>query len=252
MVKVIRTIDEARSLASERNGTLGIIPSLGNFHLGHQSLFKKSVEQNDLTMVCNVLTPIIFNDLANFTAYPRTPEKDLVRVAETGADILFIPSTEELFLNPFNYSVVETEFSNTLEGKNRPAHFDGVLTVILKLLLMLKPDNLYLGEKDFQQLELIRGMCQAFYISSHIVACPIIRSDTGLAYSSRNSKLNKEQLSKAAHFPKLLASEHTPEEIAAKLTNLGFAVQYIEEHNNRRYGAVILDSIRLIDNVDLT
>lgn len=244
-------INEIRQALKQCRGTVGLVPSLGNFHVGHQSLFRKSVADNALTVVCTVLVPIVFNDYNDFLTYPKTPEEDLKKVDATGADILFIPDPKALFPGSLIYTLQESQFSNTMEGLNRPGHFNGALTVILKLLLLLKPDNLYLGEKDYQQLELVQGMCKEFYIDTKIISCPIVRTKSGLAYSSRNSRLSLPQQAVAASFPKILKSLLPIDETKKCLEDNGFKVDYIEDYNKRRYGAVILDSVRLIDNVEL-
>ena len=251
MTKLVSDIEEIQQFVKASSGSIGLVPSLGNFHLGHQSLFEKSIAQNKHTIVSIVCLPIVFNDQTDFKNYPRTLEADLKRVKAVGADRLFVPDNQALFPGPFTYRITESEFSNTLEGFKRPGHFDGALTVILKLLQLLKPDHLYLGEKDYQQLELVKGMCDAFYLPTKIISCPIVREADGLAYSSRNRQLTPQQRERAAEFPRLLKSKCLPSTITRKLTTLGFDVQYIKDYKNRRLGAVILDSIRLIDNVEL-
>ena len=251
MAKFITNIEEMQKYLKNTSGSIGLVPSLGNFHIGHKSLFEKSVAQNKHTIVSIVCLPIIFDDQNDFQNYPRTPQNDLKLVEEVGADVLFVPDNEALFKGPLLYKVIETKLSKQFEGFNRPGHFDGVLTVLLKLLQLLKPDRLYLGRKDYQQLELVQCMCEAFYLSTKIIPCPIIRESDGLAYSSRNSQLTTQQRVKAAEFPRLLKSRASPSDIALQLKDLGFDVQYIQDYKNVRLGAVKLGAVRLIDNVEL-
>lgn len=251
MTHVIRDIEEIKQYLGNCARPIGFVPTMGNFHLGHQSLFVKSVEQNPITVACIVLSPILFNNPEHFVDYPRTFEEDLKKAKEADVDILFIPEDNALFPDNYTYRVIETEYSKIMEGKTCSTHFDGVLAVILKLLMIVKPDNLYLGEKDFQQLELLKGMCKAFFIDVNIISCPIIRDKQGLAWSSRNILLTEEQRQKAIEFPKALCSNLTPDEISNQLQKAGFTVEYIEDYQNRRYGAVRLGSVRLIDNFEI-
>ncbi|MBP6950849.1 MAG: pantoate--beta-alanine ligase [Alphaproteobacteria bacterium] len=251
MTKVIRNIAEMKQYIAHCKRPIGFVPTMGNFHLGHESLFVKSVEQNQATIACIVLSPILFNNPDHFIDYPRTFEEDLLKAKKAGVDILFIPEDKSLFPDNYTYRIIETEFSKIMEGKNCSSHFDGVLAMILKLLLIVKPDSYYHGEKDYQQLELLKGMCEAFFIDVNIIACPTVRNNEGLAWSSRNSLLTKEQMVKAIEFPKALNSAFSTDAIAQLLQEVGFLVEYIEDYKDRRYGAVRLGSVRLMDNIEL-
>ena len=166
-----------------------------------------------------------------------------------GVDYVLLPSYDELYADSYCYRITESKLSQCMEGQHRTGHFDGMLTVVMKLLMLVKPTQAYFGEKDFQQLQLVSDMTKAFFIDTKIVACPTVRDQNGLALSSRNSQLNIEQYQLAIQFPKLLVSTKTLTEIKHDLEQLGFIVDYIEEFQGRRYGAVRLGTVRLIDNM---
>ena len=162
-----------------------------------------------------------------------------------------MPEYKDIYPDNYEYKVIESNFSKILCGKFRPGHFDGVLTVVLKLLNLVKPNRAYFGEKDYQQLKLIEGMVKAFFIDTKIVSLPTVRTKDGLALSSRNIRLSEEQKIKAIEFPKSLASSLSNEKIKSHLRKKGFKVEYIEQIDNRRFGAVYLGNVRLIDNVKI-
>ncbi len=145
--------------------------------------------------------------------------------------------------------MIESERSKTLEGALRPGHFDGVLTVVLKLLQIASAERAYFGEKDWQQLSLVRGMAKAFFLPTEIVGCPTVRADDGLALSSRNRLLSQADRRIAATFNRALIAASTPEDAALALRAAGFVVDYIVDEDGRRLGAVRLGGVRLIDNV---
>jgi pantoate--beta-alanine ligase len=147
--------------------------------------------------------------------------------------------------------VTETNLALELEGEFRPGHFNGMLTVVMKLLNLMQPARAYFGEKDYQQLLLVKKMVNALFLPTEIVACETVRAEDGLALSSRNSRLTPEQRIKSAVFPKLLQSSLGVEKITEQLKSLGFKVDYIAEKWERRLGAVWLDDVRLIDNVSI-
>jgi pantoate--beta-alanine ligase len=170
---------------------------------------------------------------------------------ELKADYLFYPDYKEIYSDNCHYTVSENELSKILCGTFRPGHFDGVLTVIMKLLNIIRPNRAYFGEKDFQQFKLIEGMAQAFFLDMEIIPCPTLREDDGLAMSSRNTLLSPEERKLALNFPRLLKSNKTNVEIKTELELLGFRVDYIEEYAGRKLGAVHVGKVRLIDNVKL-
>lgn len=250
---VSKVIDWKTLLKSDefKNKSIGFVPTMGALHAGHLSLISKCKSENDLTVVSIFVNPTQFNDKDDFENYPVTYEDDLRKLIKTGADYLFYPNAEEIYNDDFKYEVNEKEFSKILCGAHRPGHFTGVLTVVMKLLNIIKADRAYFGEKDYQQLQLIKGMTKAFFMDTEIISCPVIREPNGLAMSSRNLRLNDDDRKKAAKFPALLKSNNDPVVIKQKLEEDGFKVDYVEEIGNRRYGAVHIGKVRLIDNVDV-
>lgn len=254
MTKIIKTIDEWQNVINDKNfekKSLGFVPTMGALHDGHISLVKKSISENDLTAVSIFVNPTQFNDKSDLEKYPRNFEKDIELLGENGTDFVFSPDFETLYPDNYKYKVWENDFSKTLCGASRPGHFDGVLTVVMKLLNIIQAEKAYFGEKDYQQLKLIDGMAKAFFMKTEIIGCPIVREKNGLAMSSRNKRLNEEQLKIAPKFYEILNSRYGNDEIKKQLTNAGFKVDYIETFENRRFGAVYLGEIRLIDNVEI-
>lgn len=251
-MKVIKSLNhwcEFRKQDFFKAKTIGLVPTMGNLHQGHQSLLECSLHENQITILSLFVNPTQFDNADDLEKYPRTLVEDIQMAENIGVDIVFAPQYSDLYPDDYLYRVSESDLSQKLCGKHRPGHFDGMLTVVLKLFNLIRPTKAYFGEKDYQQLQLIKGMVAAFFLNLEIVACPTIRTQEGLALSSRNARLTTEQFSQALHFPKLLNSEATCQEISVALQQLGFQIDYIEEHQGRRYGAVRLGTVRLIDNV---
>jgi len=164
-----------------------------------------------------------------------------------------MPKTDEIYIDRHAFKVIETtKLSGMLEGEHRPEHFAGMLTVVLKLLILSRPTNLYLGEKDYQQYLLVKGMAEAFFLDIEVVVLPTVRDINGLALSSRNKFLSETQLQKAPLFFQLLSSANLPDKgITSRLIKEGFAVDYIKTYENRRFGAVTIGGVRLIDNFQI-
>jgi pantoate--beta-alanine ligase len=231
--------------------TLGFVPTMGALHEGHLSLVRRSRTENARTLVSIFVNPTQFNDRADLERYPRPLEGDLAVLRREGADFVLVPAERELYADGFRYRVTETALSAAMEGAHRPAHFDGVLTVVLKLLLVARAERAYFGEKDWQQLALVRGMVEAFFVPTSIVGCPIVREPDGLAFSSRNRLLTEADRRRAPRFHHALAHSDTAAAAAQALAESGFEVDYVEDHDGRRFGAVRLGGVRLIDNVAL-
>lgn len=229
--------------------TLGFVPTMGTLHKGHQSLIIRSLDENDSTAVSIFINPTQFNDSEDYKHYPKEHEKDFELLVKMGVDYIFYPSYSELYPDGYRYKVVETSFSKQLCGTSRPGHFEGVLTVVMKLMNIIRPAKSYFGEKDYQQYILIKDMCKAFFIPTEVIVCPTIRDENGLALSTRNELLLCPEKKLAAIFHGLLKSDKSIIEIKHELEKLGFIVDYIEELNGRRFGAVYIDKVRLIDNV---
>ena len=251
MTRVVKSAIEWRELKKKEveGKSVGFVPTMGALHEGHLSLMKKSLEDNKITVVSSFVNPTQFNDKNDFEKYPESFDEDLGKLNTLNVDYLFYPDYEEIYHDKYRYSIVEKELSRILCGAFRAGHFEGVLTVVMKLLNIIKPKRAYFGEKDYQQYLLIKGMADAFFMDVEIIPCPIVREDDGLAMSSRNLRLKEDERIKAALFPELLKNSPTPEAAAAKLTEKGFKVDYIEEYMGRRFGAVHLGNVRLIDNV---
>jgi pantoate--beta-alanine ligase len=231
--------------------TLGFVPTMGALHDGHLSLVRRSLAENVRTLVSIFVNPAQFDDPADLAAYPRTLDRDLALLRTEGTDCVLVPQAPELYADAYRYRVVERALATELEGAHRPGHFDGVLTVVLKLLQIAGADRAYFGEKDWQQLTLVRGMTEAFFLRTAIVACPTVREADGLALSSRNRRLSARDRARAPRFHAALAAAPTAAAAARELQAAGFVVDYVEDRQGRRLGAVRLGGVRLIDNVAL-
>ncbi len=240
--------DERR--AQMRRGlTLGFVPTMGALHDGHRSLVRWSTSENDLTLVSIFVNPTQFDDPRDLARYPRTLDADLALLEEEKVDFLFLPAAGALYPDGYRYRVSEVEQSRVLEGAHRPGHFDGVLTVVLKLLQIASAERAYFGEKDWQQLQLVQGLVEAFFLPTVIVACPTVREPDGLAVSSRNRRLSADDRARAPLLHRTLSSAPSAGAAAGSLGDAGFAVDYVEDRDGRRLAAVRLGAVRLIDNV---
>lgn len=231
--------------------SIGLVHTMGNLHAGHMSLCQRSKEENDVTVAAIFINPTQFNQVHDFDLYPRTIEQDKAMLEKYNIDYLLLFNANALYPDQYQVQVSETEISQLLEGEYRPGHFTGMMTIVLKFLNIVQATRSYYGEKDFQQLMLIKKMAQALFLPVEIIGCPTIRADDNVALSSRNSRLTKEQRKQAIHFPRLMQSSLTPNQISTELTNFGFRVEYIVDKWQRRLGAVWLDDVRLIDNLPL-
>lgn len=228
--------------------SLGFVPTMGNLHVGHISLIQKSQAENDKTVVSIFINPTQFNNPDDFLKYPKTLEADLKILQDLKVDYCFTPSNDTMYADNYQYRIQENTVSQNMEGSKRPGHFDGVLTIVLKLLHIIRPTRVYLGEKDFQQYQLIDGMVKAFFIPTEVVVCPTIREASGLAYSSRNNRLSPAQKEKAVRFATIFHLLKSIPETQKLLEAEGIQVDYIAEQEGRRFIAVYIDDVRLIDN----
>lgn len=253
IVQIVRSIADWRLLRTELGGnrSIGFVPTMGALHAGHGSLMKRCRAENPISVLSIFVNPTQFDDQSDLARYPVSEEKDLTMARTCGVDYVLIPSGQEIYPDGYHYRVTENIESRTLCGAHRPAHFDGVLTVVLKLLLLVQPKKVYFGEKDYQQLRLVSGMCQAFFIDTEVVGCPIVRDADGLAMSSRNSRLDPEARRMAARFPQMLRQAADCTAVRHNLEALGFTIDYVEDRDGRRFGAVRIGGVRLIDNVSL-
>lgn len=206
-MKIIHKIEELKNiLKDKRTLEIGLVPTMGALHEGHASLIKKSVEQNDFTVVSVFVNPVQFGINEDFDKYPRTLEKDAKLCENLGADIVFAPAVDEMYQDTKELTLVCPPYSaiNKLCGKSRPGHFDGVATVVSKLFNITGCTKAYFGQKDAQQLFIIKRMVKDLNFNVEIIPCPIVRENDGLALSSRNSYLKEESREDALKLYKAL------------------------------------------------
>ena len=277
-MKLVHTIQELRAeldIQRKAGKKIGFVPTMGALHEGHASLVKRAVAENDVVVVSDFVNPTQFNDKNDLLKYPRTLEADCELLEKEGAAYVFAPSVEEVYPEPdtrqFSYAPLDT----VMEGKYRPGHFNGVCQVVSKLFMMVEPDKAYFGEKDFQQLAIIREMVKQMNFSLEIVGCPIVREADGLALSSRNARLSEKERLQALSISKTLfqskeyAATHTVEE-TQKFVEDGIAaaegleLEYFElvdgttlqkistwDETNYAVGCITVycGEVRLIDNI---
>lgn len=252
MTAVIRSVAEWKIVRSAlQNKTLGFVPTMGALHAGHQSLIERSLRENDRTAVSIFVNPTQFNERSDYERYPRNDEQDIGLLKELGVHYVFMPDYHALYPDDFTVQISEHEISKVMEGISRPGHFNGVLTIVMKLFSLILPTRAYFGEKDYQQYLVVKKMAEAFFLPLEIIPCPTVRAADGLALSSRNALLSAEERSRAVLFPRLLKSSETAQVAVVMLQNAGFEVDYVEERWGRRFGAVRLGKVRLIDNFSL-
>lgn len=252
-MKIIENLAEWQTIRQLICSTkrIGFVPTMGNLHAGHASLYEKSITDNDCTVASLFVNPTQFNQSQDFTEYPRTIDEDCQLLAELGVDYCLIPSAKSMYADDYHYQLTENKYCQLMEGAHREGHFNGVLTVVMKLFNLVKPHRAYFGEKDYQQFLLIRGMAEAFFMGIDILSCPTVREKKGLAFSSRNNRLTPENRILAEQFARIFHQAITRDEMLIQLQALGIEVEYIEEHEGRRYAAVKIGGIRLIDNYAL-
>lgn len=205
---IVQTIAELKACLNgerEQGHSVGLVPTMGALHAGHASLVERSVKENDVTVVSIFLNPTQFNDKKDLERYPRTLEADCELLEKCGAQVVFAPSAEEVYPEPdtrvFSYPPTDA----VMEGAFRPGHFNGVCQIVSKLFDYVEPDRAYFGEKDYQQICVIRRMVEDLKMNINIVACPVIREESGLARSSRNTLLSDDERQLAAHIYRVLS-----------------------------------------------
>lgn len=276
-----RTIPETRSRVNElkkKKGQLGLVPTMGSLHEGHISLVRKSTAENAATAVSIFVNPTQFNEKQDFESYPRNLEGDLARLGDLKVDLVFAPDAAEFYPEADERVFDFGGLDSSMEGKYRPGHFNGVAQAVTRLFDIIEPDSAYFGEKDFQQLAIIRKLVRDLKIPVRIVGCPIVREADGLAMSSRNKLLSADQRKSALRISEALRlaraqSGEVPVETLKKQT-LGFLHQdpllkaeYFEivhaqdlkpvrnwSDEGRKIGclAVKVGNVRLIDNMDFS
>lgn len=254
-MKVVEDMAQWRSIRRCIAEPIGFVATMGALHDGHASLLRRSVQEAPVTVLSIYVNPTQFNDPDDLANYPDTLQEDLAIAASIGVDYVIMPGYEDMYADGYRYQVSENELSLELCGGNRPGHFTGVLTVVMKLLNLVQPRYAYFGEKDYQQYLLIKDMAAAFFMDVEVVGCATVRECDGLAMSSRNKLLTPAARRLAGKFNLALASRAVDTEVARQLGELGFSVDYVVSKEGRRFGAVVLDcgehEVRLIDNVAL-
>ena len=254
MTKVVRTPHEWIDLRQsfDPKSTLGFVPTMGALHEGHSSLAERSLRENEFTLVSLFVNPTQFNDPKDLKNYPRHEAEDIALLESLGVDYVLIPSGESMYPDGFTYRVQESSKSALMEGMHRPGHFDGMLTVVMKLLSLAGATRAYFGEKDYQQYLLVRGMAEAFFLRTEIVPCPTFRNERGLALSSRNALLSEPDRKRADLLNQALRNHASTDLARRELETAGFCVDYVEDYEGRRFVAARLGGVRLIDNISIS
>lgn len=204
-MKVINKTSDLQAIIEQFKNdgkSIGLVPTMGALHKGHLSLVKNSISNNDITVVSIFVNPTQFNNPNDLASYPRMVDKDLELLQTVGCDVVFAPEADDIYSKSETDSRFEFDFEGldkVMEGKFRPGHFNGVVQIVSKLFDLVRPDRAYFGEKDFQQLAIIRLMTRRYNLPIEIVPCPIVREDSGLALSSRNSLLKDNEKQVASH-----------------------------------------------------
>lgn len=275
IVHTIKDLQAALAALRAQGKTVGLVPTMGALHAGHASLVKRCVAENDAAVVSVFVNPTQFNDKNDLAKYPRTLDADCRLLEQCGAAFAFAPSVEEMYPEPdtrqFSYAPLDT----VMEGKYRPGHFNGVCQIVSKLFEVVKPDRAYFGEKDFQQLAIIREMVRQLKFPLQIVGCPIVREEDGLALSSRNARLSAEERQQALKISQTLfasrdyAKSHTVAETQKFVEDAieaapGLRLEYFElvdgntlqkianwEDTSYAVGCITVfcGEVRLIDNI---
>jgi pantoate--beta-alanine ligase len=254
-VNLVHTIEETRlALEPSRGGSIGLVPTMGSLHEGHIALLRAARAENDMVVMSLFVNPAQFGDASDLATYPRDEERDLELAREVGVDLVFAPSVDEMYPPKFQTSVDVTELGEVLEGRFRPGHFRGVATVVLKLLNVVRPTRVYFGQKDAQQVEVVRRLVADLAVDVELRVVPTVRDADGLALSSRNALLTTEERAAALALPRALAHRDRDAALAELASSNDLDVDYVEVAEFDPpvlAGAVRIGSIRLIDNVPL-
>lgn len=239
IAKTVKELETALAPARESGKGIGLVPTMGALHDGHASLVRRCVEENGTAVVSVFVNPTQFNDKNDLKNYPRTLQADCALLERLGADVVFAPSVEEAYPEPdtrtFSYPPIDT----VMEGARRPGHFNGVCQIVSKLFGWVRPDRAYFGEKDFQQIAVVRAMVKDLNLPVELRPCPIVRESNGLALSSRNALLTPEERETAVNISKSLleskdyAASHSVEETRQHVIDTlnateGLEVEYYE------------------------
>jgi len=254
-VNVVQTIEETRlALEPSRGGSIGLVPTMGSLHEGHIALLRSARAENETVVMSLFVNPAQFGDASDLAKYPRDEERDLELAREAGADLVFAPSVDEMYPPGFQTWVDVTELGAILEGRFRPGHFRGVATIVLKLLNIVRPTRVYFGQKDAQQVEVIRRLAADLAVEVELRIVRTVRDADGLALSSRNARLTAEERAAALALPRALTTRDRAAALAELASFNGLEVDYVEVVDFDPpvlAGAVRVGSTRLIDNVPL-
>ncbi len=278
-MKIVTTINELGielEAYRSKGKRIGLVPTMGALHEGHVSLFRRAKLDNDIVVGTIFVNRIQFNNADDFLKYPKTPEKDVEVLKEAQCDILFIPGEEEIYARMETVSVALGNLNTVMEGAHRPGHFEGVMRIVHHFFRLVRPDQAYFGQKDLQQFKVIESMTKQLGVPVDLVMCPVIREDSGLAMSSRNTRLSQESRLLAAklfaalnYAGDLLQFGDGPEKVKKKVGDFigkfsPIELEYFEivdeetllpvsdVQQGRRYAlciAAFLDGVRLIDNI---
>lgn len=215
--------------------SVGLVPTMGALHEGHASLVKKSVTDNDVTVVSVFVNPTQFNDPKDLSSYPRDLEADCRLLESVGADYVFAPSVEEMYPTPDTRHFEFPPVSTVMEGAHRPGHFNGVCQVVSRLFYIVRPDRAYFGEKDWQQIAVVKAMVKSLGLKVNIVECPIVRDTDGLARSSRNALLSPDERAIAPNIFKALKE----------------SLEYAKTHTLKETHDHVVNQINAVDGLDV-
>lgn len=277
-MEILRTVKDVRnalSVLQAEGKMIGFVPTMGALHEGHLSLVERCIEDNDICVVSVFVNPTQFNNKEDLVKYPRNLNQDASYLEKAGVDIVFAPSVEEVYPTPDTRQFDFGQIDKVMEGVHRPGHFNGVAQVVSRLFDIVKPDRAYFGEKDFQQLAIIRAMVKQLNLNVRIVPMPIVREPSGLAMSSRNERLTLEQKNIAVNISKVLfesrkwMSDYSVSDVEKRVTDAlntfdvlkveyyeivdGYSLQSVSDWSDSDYIvgciAVFCGDVRLIDNV---
>jgi pantoate--beta-alanine ligase len=253
--RVCRTIADARAaLADRRAGSIGLVPTMGSLHDGHLSLLRAAREECDTVVMSLFVNPTQFSTEADLARYPRDEARDLELAADLGVDIVFVPTADEMYPLGFQTWVEVTELGSILEGRFRPGHFRGVATIVLKLFTIVRPSHAYFGQKDAQQVEVVRRLIRDLALEIELRVLPIVRDADGLALSSRNSLLSADERKRALALSRALGTRDADAARRVLAESNGLVVDYVEVADFDPpvlAAAVRVGPVRLIDNVVL-
>lgn len=250
-MQVIRELSDLRAWRKAVCGAVALVPTMGYLHQGHEALLKHAKSSGNRVVMSLFVNPTQFNQPEDFASYPRDIERDMAIADACGVDAVWLPSTELMYRDHQAWHVTHEQFDADREGFYRPGHFQGVATVVMKLLNQVGPDCLVMGEKDFQQCDWIRQMVNDFFMPVRVDQVPTVREASGLAMSSRNVRLSASGREKAALIYEVMTQVKCIDEAKNLLHQHGFKVEYFEEVDARRFVAAWLEGVRLIDTVAL-